>query len=68
MIGENVKMLREQIDKKKGMITSKRVLSEEAEKEISFSAGGKIRGLQMTDIGWSRPLYLHIEDHMRRWH
>jgi hypothetical protein len=112
MIGENAKMLHEQIEKKKGIITSKRVLSEDEEKEISFSARGKMRGLQMTDIGifvathrsgsalsgrgnivptskyaeyasssgmgidkvqycrvsWSRPLYLHIEDPMRRWH
>ena len=44
-------MLREQIEKKRGMITSKRVLSEDEEKEISLSARGKIRGLQMTDRG-----------------
>jgi len=112
MIGENAKMLFEQIEVEKAKITSKRVLSEDEEEEISFSARGKIRGLQMTDIGifvatqrsgsalsgrssvvltskyaeyasssgigidkvqdcrvsWSRSLYLHIEDSMRRWY
>jgi hypothetical protein len=44
-------MICEKIEEKKGLITSKRVLSEDEEKEISFSARGKVRGLRVTDIG-----------------
>jgi hypothetical protein len=51
VVGENAKLLREQIDEEKGKIVSERVLSADEETEISFSARGKIRGLQMTDIG-----------------
>jgi hypothetical protein len=51
MIGEMQKMLGEQIEDEKGKITSERVLSADGETEVSFSASGKVRGIQVTDIG-----------------
>jgi hypothetical protein len=51
LVGENAKMLREQIEEEKCKIVSERVLSSDEETEISFSVRGNIRGLQATDIG-----------------
>lgn len=51
VVGENAKMFSQQIEEEKGKMVSKRVLSADEEIEISFSARGKIRGLQVTDIG-----------------
>ena len=51
VVGENAKMLREQIEEGKCKMVSERVLSADEETEISFSVRGNIRGLQATDIG-----------------
>jgi hypothetical protein len=50
MVGENAKMLCEQIEEEKGKISSERLLSEEEETEISFCTPSKMRGLEVTDI------------------
>ena len=50
MIGENAKMLCEQIEKEKGKITGERLLSPDEETEISFWAPAKMRGLELMDI------------------
>jgi hypothetical protein len=51
IVGENAKMLSEQIEEEKGKLVSERVLSIEEETEFSFSVIGKIRGLQVRGIG-----------------
>jgi hypothetical protein len=50
MVGENAKMLCEQIAEEKGKITSERLLSVDEETEISFWTPAKMRGLELTDI------------------
>jgi len=50
MVGENVKMLCEQIEAKKGKIPGKGLLSTDGETEISFWTPIKMRGLELTDI------------------
>jgi len=49
-VGDNVKMLCEQIEKEKGKITSERLLSADEGTEISFWTLAKMRGLELTDI------------------
>lgn len=51
VVGENAKMLCEQIEVEKVKMVSGRVLSADEETEISFSTRGKIRELQVTDRG-----------------
>lgn len=50
MVGENAKMLSEQIDEEKGKTTSGKLPSADEETEIPFSAPVKMRGLEVTDI------------------
>ena len=50
IVGENVKMLCEQIEAKKGTIPGEGLLSTDAETEISFWIPVKMRGLELTDI------------------
>jgi hypothetical protein len=50
MVGENAKMLCEQIEEEKGKITNERLLSVDEETEISFWTPAKMRGLELTDI------------------
>jgi hypothetical protein len=50
MVGENAKMLCEQIEEEKGKITSERLLSANEKTEISFWTPAKMRGLELTDI------------------
>jgi hypothetical protein len=42
-------MLHEQIEEKKGKITSERLFSADEETEISFCTSAKMRGLEVTD-------------------
>lgn len=51
MVGENVKMLCEQIDEEKSKITSERFLSADEETQISFWTPVKMRGLEVRNIG-----------------
>jgi hypothetical protein len=50
MVGENAKMLGEQIEDEKGKIASERLLSSDEETEISFCNPPKMRGLEVKDI------------------
>lgn len=50
MVGKNVKMLCEQIEKEKDKTTSERMLSTDAETKISFWTTVKMRGLELMDI------------------
>ena len=50
LVGENAKMLCEQIGEEKGKTTSERLLSADEETEISFCIPAKIRGLEVADI------------------
>jgi hypothetical protein len=45
------RMLGEKIEDEKGKVTGERVLSANGETEISFSATGKVREIEVTDIG-----------------
>ena len=50
MVGENVEMLCEQIEKEKDKTTSERMLSTDAKTKISFWTTVKMRGLELMDI------------------
>jgi hypothetical protein len=50
MVGENVKMLCEQIGEEKGKTRSERLSSADEETEISFCTSAKIRGLEVAYI------------------
>lgn len=50
MVGENAKMLCEQIGEEKGKTTSERLPSADEETEISFCTPAKIRVLEVADI------------------
>jgi hypothetical protein len=50
MVGENAKMLYEQIEEEKGKLRSERLLLADEETEISFWTPTKMKGLELTDI------------------